>query len=190
MDSIASSLLHEQALVERALFEPSAFANLYDLYVSRVYTYVRYRVNDRQTAEDLTAQTFEQALVNLANFRPEYAPFSAWLFGIAHNVVSRHHRTQRRFLLLPLDLLRNHTNGLSPPEEAAVHAETQQQVVRAVARLRDRERDLIGLKFAAGLNNRQIATITGLSESNVGVILYRAIHQLRNNLKTEEPKDE
>lgn len=190
MDSIASRLRYEQALVDRALIEPSAFANLYDLYAARVYTYVRYRVNDRQTAEDLTAQTFEQALVNLANYRPEHAPFSAWLFGIARNIVSRHHRAQRRFHLLPLDLLLNHTNGLSPPEDAAVHAEARQQLVQAVARLRDRERDLIGLKFAAGLNNRQIAAITGLSESNVGVILYRAIQQLRNNLKAEESNDE
>lgn len=60
------------------------------------------------------------------------------------------------------------------------------RLLDALAQLEERERDLIALKFAAGLNNRQIAEITGLTPGNVGVILYRSVQRLRNILKVEE----
>jgi DNA-directed RNA polymerase specialized sigma24 family protein len=72
---------------------------------------------------------------------------------------------------------------LSP---SVIRNETRAELLAAVPRLEDRERDLIALKFAAGLTNRRIAEITGLSESNVGVILYRAVRRLRAELNAKE----
>jgi RNA polymerase sigma-70 factor (ECF subfamily) len=191
--SVIESLVvlpNEAALVAQALVEPAAFAGLYDHYAARVYTYMRYRVDDALTADDLTAQTFEQALRKLKNYRASESPFSAWLFGIAHHVVSHHYRARRRKQWLSLDMLRHHASDSASPEEQTISTETRQQLVQAVARLRDHERNLIALKFAAGLNNRQIAAITDLSESNVGVMLYRAIKQLRASLIEQEQKHE
>ncbi|MCA0453822.1 MAG: sigma-70 family RNA polymerase sigma factor [Chloroflexi bacterium] len=190
MNAIAQPLPDECILIARALKDPTALAAVYDHYAPRVYTYMRYRVNDRATADDLTAQTFEHMLDNLPNYRADKAPFAAWLFGIAHHMVSRHYRAKHRWQWLPLDAAANHPANSLPPESAAIHNETQQQLVIAVSRLTDDQRNLIALKFAGGLNNRQIASITGLSESNVGVILYRSINCLREILNDEEIKHE
>jgi len=143
---------------------------------------VRYRVGDAETADDLTAQVFERALVNIGRYRPERAPFVAWLFAIARNAVSDYLRTQRRRRWLSLEVLRDRASRELQPEEVSIRNETHAELLASVARLSDRERDLIALKFAAGLTNRRIAEITGLSESNVGVILYRAVRRLRAEL--------
>jgi len=88
MDGTIAVLPNELALVARATAEPAAFAAIYDHYFPRVYNYVRYRVRDVETADDITAQVFERALVSIGSYRPERAPFSAWLFAIAHNPIS------------------------------------------------------------------------------------------------------
>ena len=79
-------------------------------------------------------------------------------------------------------MLRDRASTEPQPEEVAIRDETRAELLAAVARMSDRERDLIALKFAAGLTNRRIAKLTGLNESNVGVILYRAMRRLRAEL--------
>lgn len=183
-----TALPDEAALVTRARRDPTAFAKLYDHYAPRIYTYMRYRVDERSTAEDLTAQTFEKALVGLHSYRPQQGAFGAWLFGIAFHVVNRHYRAaQRRYV--PFDSISDQASDHAQPEETAIKNALNQQLLQAVAQLKDRERDLIALKFAAGMTNRQIAALTGLSESNVGVILYRAVQQLKNRLIPQENED-
>ena len=186
MDGTVTVLPNELALVARATAEPAAFAAIYDHYFPRVYNYVRYRVGDAETADDLTAQVFERALANIGSYRPKRAPFAAWLSAIARNTVSDHLRAQKRRRWLSLQVLRDRASAEPQPEEAVIHNETCAELLAAVARLSDRERDLIALKFAAGLTNRRIAELTGLSQSNVGVILYRAVRRLRVELSTKE----
>ncbi len=172
----------EQAMVQRAVAEPAAFAAVYDHYFPRVYNYVRYRIGDATAADDVTALVFERALANLARYRPDRAPFAAWLFCIARNAVIDHLRRRRVQRLLSLDVLRNTAGAEPSPPEAVAGAEKRAALLAAVARLSERERDLIALRFAAGLTNRRIAELTGLSASNVGVILYRAVQKLREEI--------
>lgn len=179
-------LANEIQLVNRARSEPVAFAEIYDHYFPDVYKYVLYRVRDPQTADDLTAQTFVRALRDIRDYDAQRGVFGAWLFGITRNVVNEHFRRQKRINWLSLDWLRFHQSSEPGPEEFAAVHETTAQLLEALSHLEERERDLLGLKFAAGLNNRQIAGITGLSQSNVGIILYRAIQRLRTILKAEE----
>lgn len=186
MDGTVAVLPDELALVAQAAAEPAAFAAIYDHYFPRVYNYVRYRVGDAATADDLTAQIFERVLVHIRGYRPERAPFAVWLFAIARNAVSDHLRAQRRQRWLSLEVLRDRASSDPEPEEVATHSETRAELLGAMARLRGRERDLIALKFATGLTNRRIAELTGLSESNVGVILYRAVRRLRAELNSRE----
>jgi len=186
MDGTAAVLPNELALVARATAEPAAFAAIYDHYFPRIYNYVRYRVRDAETADDLTAQVFERALVSIGSYRPERAPFAAWLFAIARNAVNDHLCAQRCRHWLSLEVLRDRPSSEPQPEEVVIRNEMHAEMLAAVARLSDRERDLIALKFAAGLTNRRIAELTGLSESNVGVILYRAIRRLRAELNAKE----
>lgn len=186
MNGTVAVLPNELALVTRATIEPAAFAAIYDHYFPRVYNYVRYRVRDAETADDVTAQVFERALVNIDSYRPERAQFAAWLFAIARNGVNDHLRAQKRRRWLSLEALCDRASAEPRPEEVAIHNETRAELLAAVARLSDRERDLIALKFAARLTNRRIADLTGLGESNVGVILYRAVRRLRAELTGKE----
>ena len=107
MDGAVVVLANEATLVARAAAEPSAFAAIYDHYFPRVYNYVRYRIGDMQTTDDIVAQVFEQALVNIGSYRPQRAPFAAWLFAIARNAVSDYQRARRRHGWFSLEVLRS-----------------------------------------------------------------------------------
>jgi RNA polymerase sigma factor (sigma-70 family) len=176
----------EAALVAQAARSPAAFVQLYRRYYPRIYNYMRYRCDDRATAEDLTAQVFERLLSKFGAYHPERGPFSAWLFAIARNLVTSHRRAIQRRPGISIEALRGWPSSQPGPEEAAIHHEDQIDLLSAVSRLGERERDVLALKFAARLTNRRIAAITGLSESNVGLILHRTIYRLRDELAKRE----
>lgn len=149
---------------------------VYAAQLPRVYNYFRYRLGDETAAEDLTAATFEKAWRGRGQCRRDRAAFSTWLMTIARHVAIDYQRRQRP--TLPLD------EGLARAEGASVEERAQQadDVARLgalLARLETDERELVALKYGAGLTNRAIAGLTGLSESNVGTILYRVVHRLR-----------
>lgn len=185
MNTLDLSMATDQLLAQRAREDPVAFARLYDRYLRRVYNYMRYRLSDAQTVDDLTAQVFHRALESINSYDADRAPFGAWLFGIAHHVVTSHYRRQKRVSWLSLDSIRQRFSLHPQPEDAFIQSERQQSVLKAVTRLNERERDIVALKFGGGLNNRQIAELTGLSPSNVGVILYRSMKQLKVMLDTQ-----
>ncbi len=168
-------------LAQQAAHDPQAFAALYDHYFSRVYNYLRYRCGDDGTADELAAQTFERLLNKLERYDPSRGLFEPWLFAIARNLVTDHYRKgwQR---WLPWDALPRLPAAEPGPEAQIIQQESQAELWAAVDSLESRSRDLLGLKFAARLNNRQIAGLSGLSESNVGMLLYRAILKLRAQL--------
>lgn len=177
MNEITFRLDDELRLITRARKEPNAFADVYDHYFPRIYNYTRYRVHNAAAADDLTALIFERALAKLMTYRPRDAPFSAWLFGIARKAVSDYYRQQRDHL--PLDYAAEHAAADPLPEAIIEQHETKNDLLAALARLNDHERDLLALKFAADLPHKQIAQITGMSESNVAVTIYRTLKQLR-----------
>jgi RNA polymerase sigma-70 factor (ECF subfamily) len=177
------ALFPEDSLLDKQeAITPAAFAEMYQLYYLRVYNYVRYRCDDTATAEDLTAQVFERLLARIHTFSPERGPFGAWLFAIARNLVNGHRRSERYRTWLSIDILHRWASEETSPEEATLQNEAEAELLAAIGKLDERDRDLLGLKFAGQLNNRQIAELTGLSESNVGVILHRTIHRLRATL--------
>lgn len=186
MNETLKLLANETDLAARAAEESAAFAAIYDHYFPRVYNYVRYRVRDLDMTDELTSLIFVRALTRVSTFQPEKAPFGAWLFAIARHAVQDHFRAEKRRRWFSLDLFVEHPSPVPLPEEAAAQADTIQHLLNAISRLNAREQDLIALKFTSGLENMQIARITGLSESNVGVILYRALRQLRSLLNGKE----
>jgi len=172
----------EAVLAVRAAHDRLAFVTLYDRYFHRIYNYMRVRILDAELADDLTSQVFERAFKHIHTYRPESAPFGGWLFAIARNALADHLRASRRRQFLSLDVLRSQPAEKSALEDGYIQHESRQVILRALSSLSERERDLVGLKFYGGLSNRQIAKMSGLSESNVGVILYRAMHRLRETL--------
>jgi RNA polymerase sigma-70 factor (ECF subfamily) len=162
-----------------------ALAALYDQTFSRVFNAIRYRVEDEATAEELTARVYERALQGFAHYQPETGPVEGWLFGIVRHVVADHLRRQKLTAWLPWEAFLRRPAADPPVEETVAGHEMEVQLEKALPRLKDRERDLLGLKYGAGLTNRRIAALTGLSEQNVAVILFRALGRLRAMLDPE-----
>ena len=112
-----SLVLDENALAQETGRDKRAFLALYDAYFPRVFTYFRYRCGDSQVCDDLTAQTFEQALTHLHQFNPSRGSFSAWLFGIARNLANAHFRDNLRWKWQPLDQILDKPSAQPAPEE-------------------------------------------------------------------------
>jgi RNA polymerase sigma-70 factor, ECF subfamily len=185
MDQIIQNV-NEKGTIADMASRLDAFEVLYAAYFPRIYSYVRYRVDSVSAAEDITSQIFEQAYRHLDRYDPEQAAFSTWLFTITRNAIYNHSRRQKIRHWLPLDRLFNRTDHSLSPEAAVIAHERDDHLLAAMTSLAERERDILGLKFAAGMTNRQIAEMTGLSESNIAVILYRAIRRLRSILNELE----
>lgn len=142
----------------------------------RVYHFFCYKVGDACLAEDLTAATFEKAWRSRANFRAESGQAHAWLMGIARNVACDHFR--RKLRETPLE--EESAPALTASYEEQFQRQAEFQAIAAIlARYPEREQELVALKYGAELSNREIARLTGLSESNVGTILHRVIARLR-----------
>ena len=141
----------------------------------RVFNYFRYRGFERATAEDLTSATFEKAWRARDRYRRDRAAVSTWLLAIGRNVAIDHFRRSRPEVPIEDEALRDDET----PEHAALRAAESRRLQALLAGLAERERELLALKYGAGATNRDIATITGLGESNVGTILHRTISALR-----------
>lgn len=143
----------------------------------RVYNYFRFRLGRTADAEDLTARTFEKAWRSRATYRRDLAGFSTWLFKIAQNVRIDLLQSQRAHR--PIDEALNVPAGSNPEKDLERESDLA-RLAGLTKDLPDRERELIALKYGAAINNRLIAQLTGLSESNVGTILHRVVQTLRS----------
>lgn len=155
---------------------------LYADQLPRVYNFFRYRVGAGPVAEDLTSQTFEKAWGARHRYRRDLAAFSTWLMAIARNVATDHYRRRREHV--PLEAAEHLAAG-ETPEELLLRREDFAKLSRLLAGLADRDRELVSLKYGAGLTNRAIAKQVHLTETNVGSILHRAVLKLRAGWELE-----
>lgn len=170
-----TSNIHASGLLASAETVPDWDA-VYAEQLPRVYNFLRYRLGDEALAQDLTSRTFEKAWVQRHRYRSDLAGFSTWLLSIARNVAVDHHRTLH--LHAPLEEAADAPAEGTPEEEALIRSNFARLSV-LLAQLPERQRELLALKYGAGATNRAIAEVTGLSESNVGTILHRAVEALR-----------
>jgi len=170
-------------LVAIASEEPAAFSHLYERYKGKIYNYIRYRVNDAPTAEDLTAEVFEGAFRGLAHFTPTKGTFAGWLFGIARNKTARHLKISGLRSWISLERLTGLASDHQPHDDTIAERQEQEELLAAIGQLSGKQRDVIGLKFGGGLTNQRIAQILGVSPTSVGVRLYRGLRRLRAALE-------
>jgi RNA polymerase sigma-70 factor, ECF subfamily len=159
---------------ERSAGEP--FESLYERTFPRVYAYVASMLRDRSAAEEVTAQAFERAYRKRSTYRSGRGSPEAWLFGIArHAALDELRRLRRR---APLEADPEDVSAIEPEDhaEGVVRRET---VRAALAALEPRDRDLVALKFQAGLTNAEIGRVLAMTESNVGTKLHRTMEKLR-----------
>lgn len=152
----------------------------------RLYNFFRFRFGSDALAEDLTADVFERAWRNRRRYRNDWGRFEAWLFGIARHVAADHLRKlQRRGTEQSIDTV---APQLRLPDHQSPCSQVEKkddftQLAELMRQLDERAQELLALKYGGGLNNRQIAALTGLSESNVGTILSRSVQKLREAWK-------
>lgn len=161
----------------------AAFGAIFEQYYERVFRYIRYRVTCEYTAEDLTSQVFERVWSRFASFREDKAPFEVWLFAIARNAVNDYGRQQRRRRFFSLEALKSAASSGDTPEAMALAGEAKDNLLEAMSVLKPKERSIVALKFGADLKNGEIAKLAGMSESNVGVTLYRSMKKLKAELE-------
>lgn len=157
------------------------FTELYELNMPKIFRYFSYRTSDIHLAEDLTSVVFEKALTKFGLYQSDKASFVTWLFAIARNTLIDYYRKSRRQVTIPLEDYIVGSSEDNSPENEALKREEIKKLKMHLSSLPPREQEIVSLKFGAEMTNRQIAGILGLSESNVGIILYRTVRKLRNS---------
>jgi RNA polymerase sigma-70 factor, ECF subfamily len=151
------------------------FERLYRSSRDDVYAYAAGLLRDRPAAEEVTAAAFERAYRKRSRFDAERGGARAWLFGIARNAALDELRRRGRQAELSTDPV----DAASLPDGGDQRNELRLLLDGALGKLETRERELIALKFFAGLSNGEIARVIGVSSSNVGTRLNRTMDKLR-----------
>ena len=171
----------EAALVrEAAAGDTRAFGQLVHSHHRRVFNFLSQMTRHHQDAEDLTQQTFIKALHHLARF-DQQRPLINWLLTIARNTALNHFRDVKKWDELPDEAA---AHGPSPAGEAEQKEQTENLWTRARALLSPREFEVLWLRFAEEMSTRETATVVGLTETHVKVLVFRARQVLLKGVKT------
>ena len=177
----------ERRLIEAAQRDPACFGELYEHCFQLVYAYVARRVRNRAEAEDLTAEVFHKALQSLPRFKWTGAPFAAWLFRIASNMlVDRAKRVAREG-----NFASDEDGPRAPqPQQADLEqSERRTALFRMVDELTEDQRRVLMMRFAEERSIREIAGALGRSEGAVKQLQFRALQNLRANLTGNEQRE-
>jgi RNA polymerase sigma-70 factor (ECF subfamily) len=173
----------ETALIEQAKVDPQAFGLLYERYVDKIYNYVYYRTGNHHDAEDLTARVFYQALNHIPRYVQRGAPFSSWLYRIAHNLMANWYRDHSRRQVISLDRLEQVSR---PRDEGPLYQvtwhEQRDALLSAIRGLPTERQELLILKFVNHLPNAEIGQIMGRSEGAIKSLYHRTLTTLRERI--------
>ena len=176
-------LANERQLVLQAQDGNSeAFGQLYDAYMERIYRFVYFRVEDQQTAEDITSQVFLKAWSNLDRFQFSRTPYLAWLYTIAHNAVIDHYRTRK--VTTALDDVQLSQPDHSELVENEIDLTSEMKSVKtALQALTDEQQKVLTLKFIEGMSNNEIARQLGKREGAIRALQMRGLQALAKQLE-------
>jgi RNA polymerase sigma-70 factor (ECF subfamily) len=171
-------------VAEQVAHKPKAqldeeFAELYRTHLRDIYSYAYYRVGNHHDAEDLTEQTFLQAYRHFERAQREShgRPLRPWLIRIAHNLAANLYRDRSRRPVSPIE----DSPALSAPhttEDLVEDRDELSRVLACVQRLPEDRREALIMRFALGMDNREIARALGRSDGATKVLIHRAIKQL------------
>ena len=161
--------------------DQSAFAELYERYYDQIFRYVSFKCGSRLEAEDLTGEVFLRMLESIDKFRFQGFPFTSWLYRIAHNLVVDNFRRKGRKPTVPLDkVLHFSSEKDGEMENQAQIIWSMGEVVEAMSSLTDLQREVITLRFVAGLSIAETADAVGRKENAVKALQHAGIRKLRN----------
>ena len=175
MNAVAN-LADERLLIEAARTDPSRFAELYEKNFDRVYAFVVRRVQDRAAAEDLTAEVFHQALLNIGRFQWRGVPFAAWLLRIAANKLADRWQRAAKNPEVPAEAV----------EEAGMDAEIERRAMlfQLVDQLPSDQRLVIIRRFVDQKSVREISQELGRTEGAIKQLQFRALQTLRSKVRS------
>lgn len=156
--------------------EQKLFSNIYRDYVDKIYRFIYYKTHHKETAEDLTSQTFFKVVESMKKFDSNKGNFSAWLYSIAKNTVIDHYRTKRSEIDISdiWDLA-----GKDDVERDTEFRENLGKIEIYLKAFSSEQRDIILLRVWDNLSYKEISEIVGKSEANCKMIFSRAINQIR-----------
>src|SRR5213078_1860532 len=161
--------------------EREALEDLYLEHFDRIYSYLHMTVGNRHDAEDLTTQTFLKMLESIGKFRWGTAPFSAWLFRIAHNLAMDHFRARRRWQ--PEEEVPEPAGQAEPSAELeAMQSIGRQSMMELIERLSPEQQQVLTLKFVFNFPNADVATILGKTEGAIKSLQHRALASLQKQI--------
>lgn len=173
-------------LIERARSDRGVFGELYDLYVQRIYAFCLARTNDRDEAEDMTAQTFERALNAIGRYEDRGAPCSGWLLRIAGNVLIDRARRQSRVSVLGDDPIPEHRIDRRDEDDPTAWVERWERASwlrTQLATLPSDQQRAIRLRYWDGLSIAEVADRMGRNENATKQLLHRAVTTLRTRAR-------
>ena len=173
--------LNDSALIARAKEDAEAFGLLYERYFGNIYNYDYYRTGNHHDAEDLTARTFYKALKHLPRYVDRGAPFSAYLYRIAHNIVANWHRDTSRRQIVSLDDLIITVPSQQEPTAIAEKRDEQEELLQAVRRLPPERQQLLILKLVEQMSNAEIAQVMKRTEGAIKSLYHRTLVALRED---------
>ena len=168
-----------------------AVEELYLLHFDRIYSYLHMNVGNRHDAEDLTTQVFVKMLESIGKFRWRSAPFSAWLFRIAHNLAMDHFRASKRWQ--PEEEVPEPDPGEgSAAEQEALESIGRQRMLELIQKLSHDQQQVLTLKFVFNFSNAEAATILDKTEGAIKSLQHRALASLQRQIATlpESPPQE
>lgn len=171
-----------ERLVTRAQAgDRDALEELYLDHFDRIYSYLHMTVGNRHDAEDLTTQTFLKMLESIGRFQWGTAPFSAWLFRIAHNLAMDHFRARRRWQ--PEEEVPEPPGAVErSAEEAAMRVLSSESMFDLIEELSDEQRQVLILKFVFDFSNVEAATVLDKTEGAVKSLQHRALASLQKHV--------
>ena len=183
----------ERRLIEAAQRDPVCFASIYEIYFELVYAYVARRVRNRAETEDLTAEVFRKALASLPRFKWTGAPFAAWLFRIASNMIAdRTKRAAKEGKADPYLTIGPAPRGQPGPthtqQTELEECEQRAQLFLMVDELAEDQRRVVVMRFAEEKSIAEISGELGRSEGAVKQLQFRALENLRKRFTTWDTK--
>ena len=175
--------ISDKELLLQARQDPTAFAELYERYVDRIYSYFYYRTGSHDEAEELTSRFFFRLIERVHLYEDRGVPPSAWLYRIAHNMLANWRRDRSRHPEVSLENVGGPLQTWSQPEDVVMAREEQEWVLEAVRRLPEDRQFLLYLKFVEELSNAEIGKRMGRTEGAVKSLYHRTLVALRRQLQ-------
>ncbi len=159
--------------------ELSQFSYLYDTYVDKIYQFIYYRVQHKETAEDLTSRVFMKSIDKIKSFQVDKGSFSSWLYKIARNTVIDHYRTKKA------DIDITNIWDLASGEDVARDIDVKDklsQVDKYLEDLKPEQREILIMRVWQGMSHKEIANVLGESEASCKMVFSRTINKLREEM--------